>query len=67
MRVYRRGRTAVRVIIAHNERKQSALVRWIPRAVRSGAEVRELAMVGRIVTNGAGLATGVEYQPDGRW
>ena len=28
--------------------KQSALVTWIPRAIRAGAEIRDLAMVGRI-------------------
>ena len=27
--------------------KQSALITWIPRAVRAGAEIRDLAMVGR--------------------
>jgi choline dehydrogenase-like flavoprotein len=47
--------------------KQSALVTWIPRALRAGAEVRDLAMVGRVVTNDAGLATGVEYLREGRW
>ena len=47
--------------------KQSALVTWIPRAVGAGAEIRDLAMVGRIVTNDAGLATGVEYVREGRW
>ncbi|MFB9122675.1 GMC family oxidoreductase [Paraburkholderia dipogonis] len=47
--------------------KQSALVTWIPRAVRAGAEIRDLAMVGRIATNEAGLATGVEYLREGRW
>jgi len=47
--------------------KQSALVTWIPRAVRASAEVRDLAMVGRVVTNDAGLATGVEYLREGRW
>jgi choline dehydrogenase-like flavoprotein len=47
--------------------KQSALVTWIPRAVSAGAEIRDLAMVGRIVTNDAGLATGVDYLREGRW
>ncbi|MBU7442285.1 GMC family oxidoreductase [Paraburkholderia fungorum] len=47
--------------------KQSALVTWIPRAVRAGAEIRDLAMVGRIVTDDAGRATGVEYFREGRW
>ncbi len=47
--------------------KQSALVTWIPRALRAGAEVRDLAMVGRIDMNDAGLVTGVEYLREGRW
>jgi choline dehydrogenase-like flavoprotein len=47
--------------------KQSALVTWIPRAVSAGAEIRDLAMVGRIAMNCAGLATGVEYLREGRW
>ncbi len=47
--------------------KQSALVTWIPRAVRAGAEVRDLAMVGRIVMGDDGRATGVEYFREGRW
>jgi choline dehydrogenase-like flavoprotein len=47
--------------------KQSALVTWIPRAVRAGAEIRDLAMVGRVVMGDDGLATGVEYFREGRW
>jgi len=47
--------------------KQSALVTWIPRAVAAGAEIRDLAMVGRIVTDDSGQATGVEYFREGRW
>jgi choline dehydrogenase-like flavoprotein len=47
--------------------KQSALVTWIPRAVSAGAEIRDLAMVGRVATNDAGLATGLEYLREGRW
>lgn len=47
--------------------KQSTLNVWIPRAVKAGAEIRDLAMVGRIVTNDAGLCTGVEYFREGRW
>jgi choline dehydrogenase-like flavoprotein len=47
--------------------KQSALNVWIPRAVKAGAEIRDLAMVGRVVTNDAGLCTGVEYFREGRW
>ena len=47
--------------------KQSALVTWIPRAVRAGAEIRDLAMVGRVVMGDDGRATGVEYFREGRW
>ncbi len=47
--------------------KQSALVVWIPRALAAGAEVRDLAMVGRIETNQYGRATGVHYQREGEW
>lgn len=47
--------------------KQSTLNVWIPRAVKAGAEIRDLAMVGRVVTNDAGLCTGVEYFREGRW
>ncbi|KAA0911064.1 GMC family oxidoreductase [Pusillimonas sp. ANT_WB101] len=47
--------------------KQSALITWIPRAVKAGAEIRDLAMVGRIETNAEGLATGVHYHREGQW
>ena len=47
--------------------KQSALVVWIPRAIKAGAEIRDLAMVGRVETNEAGRATGVHYHREGRW
>jgi len=48
--------------------KQSALITWIPRAVKAGAEIRDLAMVGRIETDPAGgLVTGVHYHREGRW
>ena len=47
--------------------KQSALVVWIPRALRAGAEIRDLAMAGEIETNAAGLATGVHYHRKGSW
>jgi choline dehydrogenase-like flavoprotein len=47
--------------------KQSVLITWLPRALRAGAEIRDLAMVGRIETNDAGLATGVHYVREGRW
>ena len=47
--------------------KQSALTVWIPRALKAGAEVRDLAMVGRIEVDGAGRATGLHYHRDGGW
>jgi choline dehydrogenase-like flavoprotein len=46
--------------------KQSALVTWIPRAVKAGAEIRDLAMVGRVEVNDKDRATGVHYQREGR-
>jgi choline dehydrogenase-like flavoprotein len=45
--------------------KQSALIVWIPRALAAGAEVRDMAMVTRIETDGAGLASGVHYVREG--
>ncbi|MBW4092297.1 MAG: GMC family oxidoreductase [Proteobacteria bacterium] len=47
--------------------KQSALIVWIPRALKAGAEIRDLAMVGRIETDAAGRATGVHYHRSGTW
>ena len=47
--------------------KQSVLVTWLPRAIAAGAEIRDLAMVGRIETNNLGVATGVHYFRDGQW
>jgi choline dehydrogenase-like flavoprotein len=47
--------------------KQSALVVWIPRALRAGAEVRDLAMAGRIELDANGLAGGVHYRRSGQW
>jgi choline dehydrogenase-like flavoprotein len=47
--------------------KQSALITWIPRAVRAGAEIRDLAMVGRVETDNTGLCTGVHYLREGQW
>lgn len=47
--------------------KQSALTVWIPRALTAGAEIRDLAMVGRIDTDGAGLVTGLHYHREGAW
>ena len=47
--------------------KQSVLVTWIPRALHAGAEIRDLAMVGRIAMGPNGRVTGVEYHRDGTW
>jgi choline dehydrogenase-like flavoprotein len=47
--------------------KQSALVAWIPHALRAGAEVRDMAMVGRIELDAHGRASGVRYHRDGAW
>lgn len=46
--------------------KQSALLTWIPRAIRAGAEVRDLAMVGCIAMSGD-RASGIHYLREGRW
>ncbi|AWN39542.1 GMC family oxidoreductase [Methylobacterium durans] len=46
--------------------KQSVLNTWLPRALKAGAEIRDLAMVGRIETK-HGRATGVHYHREGRW
>jgi choline dehydrogenase-like flavoprotein len=47
--------------------KQSVLIAFIPRALAAGAELRDLAMVGRVETDWNGFATGVHYHRDGRW
>ncbi|HEX3918519.1 MAG TPA: GMC family oxidoreductase [Caulobacteraceae bacterium] len=47
--------------------KQSVLVTWLPRALAAGAEIRDLAMVGRIEHDDHGRATGVHYHRDGAW
>ncbi|MGH8116950.1 MAG: GMC family oxidoreductase [Rhodanobacteraceae bacterium] len=48
--------------------KQSELVTYVRWAVQAGAEIRDLAMVGRIETDPeSGLATGVNYQREGTW
>lgn len=46
--------------------KQSVLVTWLPRALAAGAEIRDLAMVGRIEEKG-GRVTGVHYHRAGAW
>ena len=47
--------------------KQSMLVTFVPRALKAGAEIRDLAMVGRIETGEDGRVTGVHYHRDGEW
>jgi choline dehydrogenase-like flavoprotein len=47
--------------------KQSALITWIPRALAAGAEIRDLAMVGKVEVDERGCTTGVLYQRQGRW
>jgi choline dehydrogenase-like flavoprotein len=47
--------------------KQSVLITWLPRALAAGAEIRDLAMVGRVAVNDAGRALGVEYHREDRW
>ncbi|HEX7389016.1 MAG TPA: GMC family oxidoreductase, partial [Acidiphilium sp.] len=46
--------------------KQSALIVWLPRALKAGAEIRDLAMVGRVEMEGD-RASGVHYHRDGHW
>ena len=47
--------------------KQSALTTWIPRALAAGAEIRDLAMVGRIELGADGRASGLHFHREGRW
>jgi len=47
--------------------KQSVLLTWLPRALAAGAEIRDLAMVGRIELDDADRASGVHYHREGRW
>ncbi len=47
--------------------KQSALTTWIPRALAAGAEIRDLAMVGRIELGRDGRADAVVYHRGGTW
>jgi choline dehydrogenase-like flavoprotein len=48
--------------------KQSALTTYIPRALAAGAEIRDLAMVGRIETESDGArAEGLVYHRQGSW
>ena len=47
--------------------KQSTLNTWIPRALAAGAEIRDLAMAGRIEVNDKDRATGVHFHRNGKW
>jgi choline dehydrogenase-like flavoprotein len=47
--------------------KQSVLVTFIPRAIKAGAEIRDLAMVGRIEMGKRGRVTGLLYCRQGQW
>ncbi|MEW9856799.1 GMC family oxidoreductase [Novosphingobium sp. M1R2S20] len=55
------------VIGCSTNAKQSVLVTWLPRALAAGAEIRDLAMAGRIDTGPDGRATGVHYHREGTW
>ena len=47
--------------------KQSVLITWLPRALAAGAEIRDLATVGRVEHDESGRATGVAYHREGKW
>ncbi|MBO0902227.1 GMC family oxidoreductase [Jiella sonneratiae] len=47
--------------------KQSMLVTFVSKALKHGAEIRDLAMVGRIEVGPDGRATGVHYHREGEW
>ncbi|GAB0117072.1 GMC family oxidoreductase [Acidisoma sp. 7E03] len=47
--------------------KQSQLVTFIPRGIKAGAEIRDLAMVGKIEMGPDGRARGVHYHRQGQW
>ncbi len=55
------------VIGCSTNAKQSVLITWLPRALAAGAEIRDLAMVGRIEHDDNGRATGVHYMREGVW
>jgi len=55
------------VIGCSTNAKQSVLITWLPRALAAGAEIRDLAMVGRVEHDAQGRVTGVHYQREGRW
>ena len=47
--------------------RSRALVTWILQAIAEGAEIRDLAMVGRVEVGTDGLATGVHHHREGQW
>ena len=47
--------------------KQSMLITFVPRAMKAGAEIRDLAMVTRIEVGKDGRVTGVHYFRNGEW
>jgi choline dehydrogenase-like flavoprotein len=47
--------------------KQSTLTTFLPRALAAGAEIRDLAMAGRIEVDEQGRATGVHYYRNQKW
>ena len=55
------------VIGCSTNAKQSVLVTWLPRALKAGAEIRDLAMVGSIEHDRTARVTGVHYLREGRW
>ncbi len=55
------------VIGCSTNAKQSVLVTWLPRALAAGAEIRDMAMVGRVDHDQSGLVTGVHYMREGHW
>jgi choline dehydrogenase-like flavoprotein len=55
------------VIGCSTNAKQSVLVTWLPRALAAGAQIRDLAMVGRVEHDAAGRVTGVRFHRQGRW
>ena len=55
------------VIGCSTNAKQSVLVTWIPRAIDAGAEIRDLARVGRIEIDDSQRAKGVHYYRQRQW
>ena len=51
------------VIGCSTNAKQSVLITWLPRALAAGAEIRDLAMVGRVEHNSVGPRYGRPLLP----